>query len=662
MATIQQAIALMDGVSPVLNKIGQAVDRTIGKFQRAAGAATNMENAGRVGANGIRNAVTVVIPVIDTLSAHIDNLNTKLQNMGRGAFKEMQGALSGLTGQIAMGNILADIISSAGRSAIGLVQKLVSASDEYAGIQARLKLVAGDAEKAAQMNEQIYQSALRARGSYTNMADSVAKIAMTAKEAFPKPQDVVPFVEGIQKLFVIGGTSAEQAKNAMLQLTQALGSGRLQGDEFRSIAEAAPLIEQMVAKTMGVSQGALKQLAAEGEVTAEIIKRAIFENMSEIDEMFEKMPMTWEQRFTILGTKIDHAFNAVKERLNDFANTEAMSRLCDSVVAAADIAAVAVMGIINNIEWATNMIVENWAVVEPILMGLAAVLISGVAVGIYTVSAALLASPITWYVAVVMLLVGAFYAVIQMINHFCGTSISATGIIFGAFAWLVTGLVNVFKFFGNYIIAFANFLGSVWVDPLGAAYNLFVDIWSAIADYVGQAVNSIIDMIKQIPGIDKVLGNIGHVEMPKLARKEIAGAAWNIKPFEYGSQAQNAMDAYNIGANGINVELPKVGAPEIPDIGDSNSEPKEGKAAKDTADNTGRMADAMDIQEEDLKYLRDIAEQEAINRYTTAEVNIEMGGISNNISNNMDLDGVVTYLNDSLLEAMQAGAEEVHPV
>lgn len=689
MATIQQSIALADGVSPVLNKIGQVLDRTIGKFNRAARAAIGMENASTTGARGVITNTTIVNRAIREVGSTIDAINSKLRNAGNGAFNGLKGALSGIVGQIAMGNVLANVISAISSKITNMVGSLISASDEYAGIQARLKIVAGSAEKAAQMNELIYQSALRARGSYTGMADSVAKIAMTAKEAFPKPQDVIPFVEGMQKLFIASGTSAEDAKGAMLQLTQALASGRLQGDEFRSIGERASIIEAMIAKTMGVSQGALKQLAAEGEVTAEVIKRAIFENMGEINELFDQMPLTWEQRMTILGTRVDHAFNVVKDQLNNIANTDAAKNVFNALASAAEMAAAAVLGIINNLVWAFNTIINNWGIIEPILIGLGLALLGiaansaiaaagaiahGVASAFETaqilalilaqegLNAALYACPLTWIIGLIVALVAVFYLAVAAVNYFAGTSISATGLIFGAFAWLFTSIINYVKLVANVFIAFANFLGSVFQDPLGAAYNLFVDIWNAIVDYVAQAVNSIIDMIMKIPGIDKVLGGIGHVAPTRFERKEIVDAAWHINPFEYGNAAYNAEQAYNVGANGFDWSLPELGQQNVPEAGDYSSEPKEGKAAKDTADNTGRMADAMDIQEEDLKYLRDMAEQEAINRYTTAEVNIEMGGISNNISNNMDLDGVVTYLNDSLLEAMQAGAEEVHPV
>ena len=215
--------------------------------------------------------------------------------------------------------------------------KLIKASDAYSGIMARLNLVAGGQEQAIALNEQIYQSALRARGPYDVMADSVSKIAMTAKEAFPDPRTVVPFMENIQKLFNIGGTDIERQKDALLQLTQALGSGKLQGDELRSIAEAAPLIEKYIADYMGVSMGEIKQLGADGEITAEIIKNAILGATDEINKQFETIPMKWEDIWTNIQSRISHAFQPVYVEINKLANSSLVKSFANNLVAAATI-------------------------------------------------------------------------------------------------------------------------------------------------------------------------------------------------------------------------------------------------------------------------------------------------------------------------------------
>ena len=590
MATIKQMFELMDGVSPVLNVISRTVDKTIGKFDRAAKAASGIELAAEQGGEGIRRMVECATSSVHLLGDQVVGLGGKLRSLG----SELRAGISGMVGQFALATIAANAFMSALSYISGLPERLTRASDAYAGIQVRLRMVAGGAQQAAELNDLIYASAQRARGSYEEMADSVSKIAMTAKKAFPDARDVVPFMEGIQKLFVIGGTGVEQQKNALLQMTQALGSGKLQGDEFRSIAEAAPLIEQMVAKYMQIDPGQLKAISSEGKITADILRNSILTNLDMINEQFETMPRTWAQNMQVIENTGQRAFAPVFAEIN-----------------------------------------------------------------------ALYACPLTWMIGLVVALVAAFYLGVAAINHFAGTSLSATGIIFAAFAWLFTGIVNYLKFVVNMFIAYANFLGSVFQDPLGAIYNLFVDIWNGVSEYVGAAVNGIIDMINAIPGMDKIR-TFDHVEVPALERKEIVNAAFHIDPLTYGNAAYNAEQAYDFGANmtfpGLPEGLMPSAAPYVP----GNAMPYDGsedlgKSGRETADNTGAIKEAMEISDEDLKYLREAAEQEAINQYTTATVQIDMGGVSNNISNGMDLDGVMTFMTDGLLEAMAAGAEAVHP-
>jgi len=671
MATIKQMFELVDGVSPVINKLVRSVDKVAGKFDRTAKAASGMETAAERGLA----------------------LNQRLRNVGDEAFSKIKAGVSGMVGQFALATIAANAFMSALSYISGIPDRLVRASDAYAGIQARLRLVAGGAQQAAELNDLIYASAQRARGSYEEMADSVSKIAMTARKAFPDAREVVPFMEGIQKLFVIGGTGVEQQKNALLQLTQALGSGRLQGDEFRSIAEAAPLIEQMVAKYMQIDPGKLKAISSEGKITADILRNSILTNLDMINAQFETMPRTWEQNMQVIRNAGQRAFAPVFVAINDLANSEAGQAFANAIAWGLYIAAQAILGVINNVKWLGGIIKDNRALIEPILMGLG---IAFLALGISAASsgamaavgalahaaasaietaqllalivaqeglnAALYACPLTWIIGLIVALVAVFYLAIAAVNYFAGTSISATGIIFAAFAGMFTSIVNHLKFVANVFIAFANFLGSVFQDPLGAIYNLFVDIWNGVSEYVGQAVNGIIDMINAIPGMDKIR-TFDHVETPTFQRKEIANATFHINPFEYGNAVYNAQQAYEYGANMKFPGMPDGLVPDTtPYTAVSSTDPEDiGKSGKRTADNTGAIKDAMELSEEDLKYLREAAEQEAINRYTTATVQIDMGGINNNISSDVDVDGMMTYMNDSLIQAMVAGAEGVHP-
>lgn len=663
-------------------------DRIIGDTGLTARAFSAIESAANQARMSI-NRVPSAMHEVGGAAGQVDN--------AANSFKGLAGSI----GKIGAGTMIGMVATMAADKLLSSAGQLVSVAGQYAGIQARLKLLVGEQSKVVEMNEAIYQSALRSRGSFEQMADAVTKIGMTAKEAFPNPKEVVPFVEGIQKLFAIGGTGAQQQGDAMLQLTQALGSGKLQGDEFRSIAEAAPLIEQMVAKYMGVTQGALKELSSKGEITADILKNAILSNLDEINSQFAMMPVTFDQHMQQLSTIASKAFAPVYEEINKIIGGEGAKKITSSIASAfpvlANEALYVLRGIVNNVEWAVDMVNQHSDLLKTVIGGIITALVifgtvSAVNYGIAAagaishaiatgfqiaalvastiategLSAALYACPLSWIIGLVIALALVFYGVVQAINYFAGTSISAAGIVFAVFAFLFTKIVNGVKFVANAFIAFANALGSMFVDPVGAIYNLFADIWNGIVSLVGSAVNSIIDMINTIPGIS--LSNVS-VEGITATRKEISGAAFHIDPFEYGNAAYNSQAAYEYGASGnwlpdmpkmpeIDDKTPEIQNPDKTTAGDDGT----GKALKGntgrTADNTGRMADSLDLLEEDIKDMR-YATQEQINKYTNAKVTIDVGGINNTISSDTDVDGVMSKIVEALQEGMSNGAEAV---
>lgn len=376
-STLEQFIKMRDGISNPINKATQAVNNLYLAEEQMANSTLKAEQSMENMANGIKNNIAGInktipytIGQLEALGAYQDklgrwhgadgkylkvNIDTIQAERNVSSLKEsIESLKDSLTGSFIIGSIFGDMIFNAIEEIASIPSKLIKASDAYSGIMARLNLVAGGQEQAIALNEQIYKSALRARGPYDVMADSVSKIAMTAKEAFPDPRTIVPFMENIQKLFNIGGTDIERQKDALLQLTQALGSGKLQGDELRSIAEAAPLIEKYIADYMGVSMGEIKQLGADGEITAEIIKNAILGATDEINKQFETIPMKWEDIWTNIQSRISHAFQPVYVEINKLANSSLVKSFANNLVAAATIGANAINGLINNIKWLNN--------------------------------------------------------------------------------------------------------------------------------------------------------------------------------------------------------------------------------------------------------------------------------------------------------------------
>lgn len=670
MATLQNYISLRDGVSPMLEKMSRAAHTVSNKLNRVSGSA---RNAG--------------------------------DSFGYAAEK------AGLFKSILAGNIVGDVIMRGLDSIAGSISGAVALADEYTSLNARLALVAGSQSNVAALNDMIYESAQRARGGYMDMAKAVASLSVNARDAFPDPRKTVQFMEGMQKLFVIGGASKENQQFAMLQLQQSLASGRLQGDEFRSITENAPILQDMIAKTMKVSRGELKQLSAQGEITADIIKRAIFENMDEINDKFESMPKRWSDHFTDFKNVVLKSFAPIAERINRLANSEGVRSMFSMLKNGIKSIMPVLYAVIGGVEKFVNMFTAGISTVASfvqnhgLLMQMALIALGGYLAFVGTMAlvsagqmalaaistaaktaadwletaalitltvaqdglnAALYACPLTWIVGAIIAVIAVLYAAVAAVNYFAGTSISATGIIFGAFMLLFSSIWNMIAFTVNMFISLAEFIGNVFVDPLNATYNLFADIWNGVVDLVGQAVAAIVDMIAQIPGMSKLgISTDFSAESLKMERREISGG------YDYSGLKMKTLDysnemawGYNVGA-GIGdsisgaLQMPEIEAPgyNAKDIVDNTA---------NTADNTGkgandakRAADALDSTADDLAFLREAAEREAINKYTTATIHIDVGGVTAGDTGGNDFDGVLRRLNDVLIESVENGAEAV---
>lgn len=685
MATIQQRISIIDGVSGPLAKMARGMTTLIDRTARAGKQATVFESQ----MAGVSRQAT-------TVSSALDSVHT---------------ALGGVIGQFALGNVIGSGAMRAIDTVLSLPGTLTRAADEYGSIQSRIGLISeGSGANVQEMNDLIYRSARRVHGSYLDMADSITKIGLAAKESFPDPKMLVPFMEGVQKLFRIGGTGANERNSAMLQLTQALGSGALMGDEFRAVREAAPLIEKYIAKEMGLTMGELKEVSSKGAITADIIRNAILNNLDEINAANEKigtrwgdvwqdiqtvtmrsMAPVWDELAGISNLDYSKVFGAIKVGLSvvseglvflirtgktvvDFFanNFSYISPIFFALAGTVGIltAELAFMGIVSAASAVKSMILGSALLFQQLTMRASAATTARYAasLGLSTIatiaqayatgglSAALYACPITWIAGAILALVGVVYLAVGAFNSLAGTSISAAGLILGGFAYCFATIWNILGTFMNFVISVAEFFLNAWIDPLAAVSNLFANIWNGIVQLVAESVNNIIDLVRKIPGMEGISNanfsqlTAGHTYIEGGRRLNRLGLT---------DAAESAEKWYGIGNEGIGFSAEDLMPNELKAIMNQNGETAQN--TKDTADSAKGIKDALDITEEEIKFLCDVAEREAINRYTTAEVKIEMGGVNNNISNGVDVDGMVDYLSSSLVEAMSIGAERVHP-
>lgn len=660
---------------------------------------TNIPNA----MNAAANATTKAYQSMNTLHNKMNGVSN--------ASETLKASMGGIMNSFA-GNLLASTVMNGIGAIKGAIESIQDTATEWAQVQARLKLVAGSQENAIYLNKQIFESAQRARGGYMEMADAVIQVSQSAHDAFPDPRKAVEFMEGIQKVFAIGGASKEAQKNAMLQLTQGLASGQLQGDEFRSIAENAPMIENIIAKSMGVSRGELKKLASEGKITADVIKNAIMNNMPEIEKQFESLPKTWGDHMQSIKNKAIRAFEPVFQRISDLANSEGIRELVDNVTGAIQTVApvfywlVGVIGeTINTAVWAFNTL-SNFVRQHSSIMYIAMMVLGGVmafyaiqagiaagrtiiaagAMAIKAVAdwaetaallamivaqeglnAALYACPLTWIIGLIVAVIVIIYLAVEAINYFCDANISVLGIVVGAFWAFGSAIFNVFALGWNIIAAFVNFLANVFKDPLHAVGNLFIDIWNGIWQFVKARINDIIDAINKIPGvnIDKVGGSTGVLE-----RFEIAGGETTVMgKMEYSSVNGALGEGYNIGANlSLGDLLPNMTGPQTPKEFDASkiTQGADHDAANKTAGNTGKtakntdkMGKSIDMTNEEIKALRESAIDKSLKKWQDANIiHIQMNN-DVEINNGTDLDGFTSQISKGLKDAFAIQREGI---
>lgn len=569
------------------------------------------------------------------------------------------------------------------------VQKLINLSDEYIQTNARLNMINDGLQTTDELQNKIYASAQRSRAAYTATADTVAKLSLNAKDAFSSNDETIAFAENLNKLFAIAGTEQAAISSASLQLTQALGSGVLRGEEFNAVFEAAPNIMQTIADAMDVPIGKLRGMAAEGQITADIVKNALLGATDDINEQFDSMPMTWSQVWTGVMNELYMVSQPILEFISLLAqNWSVLEPIVIGVATAIGLYTAALL-IHNGVQAITNIMKSVHAASAMMEAGAT---FSATAAQ-HGFNAALLACPLTWIIVAIIAVIAIIYAVVAAINKIQGTTVSATGIILGVLTAAVSIIWNLFLTLVSLIIqgailplatawdTFANLFGNIFNDPVATIIRTFENLANTVLGILQTIANGI-DAIfgsnlsgavqgwmGKISGkadelVDKY-GNGTYEEKSNMAEQvqSLLGGlqteySWDTssafkKGYSWGEGLGNSVSGIFGGGNeeGFNPSSVFDGggydASQIP----SN--------ISDIAGNTGSMADSMEITSEDLKYLRDIAERDVVNRFTTAEIKVEMTN-NNNISSDMDLDGIVDHLTTSVNEAMEKAAEGVH--
>lgn len=732
-----------DSAMQDINSMGQRIQAVQQRIQQIE---NNPVNLGTDTANAeleeLRSQLNQALQAQEALNQAVDNMDVSAANAAYNQLsstvasteryiRDNADAQGNLNQQIQAGvNTSNELVDTVKRLALAYlsmqsVQKILDVSDELTMTTARLDQmnqafneINGTATETDTIVKQIYASAQNARGSFGDMAAVVAKFGNNARDAFASQDEVIAFANLIQKQMTIAGASTQEASNAMLQLSQALGSGVLRGDELNSIFEQAPNLIQSIADYLDVPIGKIREMAQDGQLTADTVKAAIFSSADDINAKFEAMPMTWGQVWTSFQNSALMAFQPVLDKVNELANNDQFQGFVENAIGLLAQLAVYVLDFFNTLASIGAFISDNWSIIAPIVYGVVGALGAYLAIATivnaitaisatisaakaaaeamqagatftataaqYGLNAALMACPLTWIILLIIAVIAAIFAVCNAIAKMTGVANSGFGVITGGINVVIQFFKNLGLSVANIALGIGDAIAALASNMMTAFHNAICSIQSWFYDLLSTAlsvIEGICVSLNKLPFVEFDYSGISSAADDYAAKA--AEAAGNKEDYKSIDDAFNegmttfdtfqdgwAADAFNAGASwgdGVADKVSGMFSMDNIDLtgGVDTSMLSNDFAAQtaantaDTADSAGRIADSVDISKENLKYLRDIAETEAINRFTTAEIEVTMNN-NNTVSSDMDIDGMVDHLSAGVLEAMEQAAEGVH--
>ena len=688
-------------MTAVLNRQASAANSLLGRFN-ALNTATDMfdPSAQWIMANGALGEMTENLGRLVTLTQENNSqfvaMNANIERMGQ----RMQTSTSQAQGLTSMLKKAAAAVGG-----IAAVKKVFDLSDELTNTTARLNLMNDGLQSTEQLQQAIFASAQRARADYSATADVVAKLGQRAGDAFSSNGETIQFAENLNKLFVIAGASQQEVSSASLQLTQALGSGVLRGEELNAVFEAAPNVIQTIADYMGVPIGQIRSMAAEGEVTADIVKNALMGATDEINEQFNSMPTTIAQTWTSIKNQALMAFQPILQQINETFNSSKFQKFTKSVVSAIS----TVTGVaMTAFSWLSNIgafIYDNWFWIEPVVWAVVAAFVAYNVVQAITTglikanafandlkaaadaraagatfletvaqkgfNAALLSCPITWYVAGIGAIVGAIVGGLAIftgaMNKAHGLTLSFAGMAGGCLFTLIAAFQNAGLGIANVFIGIWNWLESLGQNIFAVFYNAITGVqewWYNLLSTVLNVVAGICEALNKIPFISFDYSGI-TAAADEYAQK--AAKASNNK-LEYADMGNafdkgfNTFDYVNLGdAFSRGYEWGDNTWGNNDSATDFNYDPDDFIFDPDgSADNPlhAEVDNDVNIAEEDLQLLRDIAEARFVQNFVTLTPTVQVTG--NTINEKTDIGTIVDEIEYRLTNEVAASAEGIY--
>ena len=706
--------------------------------------------------NGIQMSISNIQNRVEDLTIKSDKLTGEIEkqagevlrvadNVGKIPPKqnEVEGGIDKWTAKILMFNQTIQAV----KTLFGGIKKVLDWSNELSSIQTRLNLINDGTQSTIDLQNKLYQAAQRSRGSYDDMANSVSKLGLLAGDAFKNNDEMIAFSEMMNKSFKVSGAGQQEISAATYQLTQAMASGKLQGDEFRSIMENAPMLADAIAKYMGKSKGELRNLAAEGEITSDIIKNALFSAADDINAKYEEMPKTFTDAMNSIKNTTQRYMQPVADKIAEMLNSVRFQNILSGILSGIRTFAGMALIILQGLGWGFEFLANHIYVTIPLLGAIGAVLLGtfvpaawasvtvlwakatawmaanaqmllaigiiAIVVGVlmalktpleiivvvigllvaalaiwhivqWAVNRALYACPLAWIIVLVIALIAAIFAFMQWMAKATGLAGSGLGMIAG-------GVNVVIQFFKNLGLEVANIGLGIWGVMKACASNIRIAFSNAIKNVQSFFYSLLSTALTVVEGICKALNKLPFVEFDYSGitskakeyankAKEVAdskegyesltdafnkgmntfdtfGEGWVADAFTKGAawgdnitnKISSAIESFNPGSMMDDLLNNPMDQNQFGDFDMSKMMTPNGNVPVDIKKNSDKE---VNISDEDLKMLKDIATREYMLNYKhiTPNVNISFGDVRETADVGAVKDAIQKMMEDELAE------------